>query len=208
MLRQGEVYENPITTVRATIQVGTQETNGRRLVAGLDVRKCGAGPSLHTHPTIYERLTVVHGRVAVAVNGKNSIAEVGSTIDIPPGVPHRWWNAGIYEAHLILEIEPAARFEEYLRNLFGLAQDGKTDATGMPHFLQLAALLKEFSDVIRLEKPAKIVPGAVFPFMAPVARLFGYRGSYNEYLTRPPSRIVEAAPMSSRNYPHWGRHAV
>jgi quercetin dioxygenase-like cupin family protein len=208
MFKHGEIYENPVTTVRATIQVGTHETNGRRLVADLDVRKCGAGPSLHTHPTIHERLTVTHGRIAVALNGKTSIAEVGSTIDIPPGVPHRWWNAGIYEAHLVLEIEPAARFEEYLRNLFGLAQDGKTDPMGTPHFLQLAALLKEFSDVIRFEKPAGLFPAALVPALAPVARLFGYRGSYSEYLTRPPSRTVPPAPLSSENYPQWGRHAV
>ena len=208
MLRRGEVYENPVTTVRATVQVGTQETNGRRLVTDLDVRKCGAGPSLHTHPTMHERLTVVSGRVALAINGKTSIAEVGSTIDIPPGTPHRWWNAGIYEAKLILDVEPAARFEEYLRNLFGLAQDGKTDALGMPRLFQLAALLEDFADVIRFEKPARFVPAILLPAIAPVSRLLGYRGSYDEYLKRPPSRILNLDGMSRENYLQWGFPAV
>jgi quercetin dioxygenase-like cupin family protein len=190
MLRRGEVYENPVTTIRAVIRVGTWETNGERLVADLDVRKCGAGAALHMHPTIHERLTVVSGRVALSVNGKTSIAEVGSTIDIPPGVPHRWWNAGIYQARVTMEIQPAARFEEYIRNLFGLAQDGKTDAAGMPHLLQLAVLSQDFSDVIRFPKPAKFVPGSLLPAIAPIARFFGYRGNYSEYLTRPPAQVL------------------
>jgi hypothetical protein len=33
--------------------------------------------------------------------------------------------------------------------MIGLAQDGKTDAMGMPHLLQVAAIASEFDDVIR-----------------------------------------------------------
>ncbi|MGC2399725.1 MAG: cupin domain-containing protein [Acidobacteriaceae bacterium] len=200
MLRRGEVYENPANTIRAVIQVGTWETNGERLVADLDVRRCGAGSALHMHPTIHERLTIVSGRVAVSVNDKTSIAEVGSTIEIAPGVPHRWWNAGIYQARVTIDIQPAARFEEYIRNLFGLAQDGKTDPSGMPHLLQLAVLSQDFSDVIRFVKPARFVPGSLFPAIAPIARLFGYRGSYSKYLTRPPSQVLDHGVRSAENH--------
>jgi quercetin dioxygenase-like cupin family protein len=192
LFKRGEVYENPITTERATIELGTWETGGRRLLANLDVTKCGAGPALHSHPTIHERLTVHSGRVALFIAGKTSIAEIGSTVDIPPGVLHRWWNAGIYEARLTLDVEPAARFEEYLRNLLGLAQDGKTDASGTPHLLQGAVLAQDFADVIHFARPASFLPAVLVPPLASMARLFGYRGSYSEYLDRPPAQILAA----------------
>jgi quercetin dioxygenase-like cupin family protein len=197
MFRRGEVYQNPATGIKAVIQVGTEETEGEQLVVDLYARRCGAGSVLHMHPIIYERLTVVSGRVGLALNGVISIAEVGSTIDIPPGQAHRWWNAGIYEAHMRMDIRPAARFEDFMRNCIGLAQDGKTDPTGMPNLLQLALLSREFKDVIRFLKPSKFVQEVFFSMLVPLARLLGYKGSYSTYLSRPPSGVTE----SNKTYP-------
>jgi quercetin dioxygenase-like cupin family protein len=197
MLKQGEVYENPATGIKAIVRVGTDETNGEQLVVDLYTRKCGAGSALHVHPVIFERLTIACGRVGVSLNGVTSIAEVGSTIEIPPGVPHRWWNAGIYEAKVTMEIRPAARFEEFIRNCIGLAQDGKTDATGIPNLLQLAVLAKEFRDVIRF--PSWFSQDILFTILAPIARLMGYRGNNRAYLTRPPSEVIESDAALSRS---------
>jgi quercetin dioxygenase-like cupin family protein len=200
MMKRGEIYENPVARTRATIRLGTADTDGQRLVADLEVRKCGAGPALHRHPTMHERLTVLCGRVALSVNGKTSIAEVGCPVEIPPGVPHRWWNAGIYEAKVTIEVEPAARYEEYFRNLLGLAQDGKTNAMGEPHFLQRAVLAYEFADVIQFEKPSKYVPAGLFKAIAPMGKLFGYRGSYSQYLHRPPSAVLGPEAMKAERF--------
>jgi hypothetical protein len=71
--------------------------------------------------------------------------------------------------------------------MIGLAQDGKTDAMGMPHLLQLAAIASEFDDVIRFLSPPRLVQRLLFPILAPVAALRGYRGSYSEYVFRSPS---------------------
>ena len=196
MFKRGEVYENPATGIKAVIQVGTGETDGERLVVDLYARKCGAGSVLHMHPVIYERLTIVSGRVGLAVNGVISIAEVGSTIEIPPGQTHRWWNAGIYEAQVRMDIRPVARFEDLMRNLIGLAQDGKTDTTGMPNLFQLALLAREFKDVIRFSKPSRFVQEVVFSMLVPLARLLGYKGSYSAYLSRPPSAVTESNKTS------------
>jgi hypothetical protein len=40
------------------------------------------------------------------------------------GIIHDWRNLGSEEAKVALEIEPTARFEEMIRNFFGLTQDG------------------------------------------------------------------------------------
>jgi quercetin dioxygenase-like cupin family protein len=187
MFRRGEVYENPATGIKAVIHVGTEETQGEQLVVDLYARKCGAGSVLHMHPVIYERLTVVSGRVGLTLDGVVSIAEVGSTIEIPPGQAHRWWNAGIYEAKVRMDIRPAARFEDFMRNWIGLAQDGKTDPTGMPNLLQLALLSREFKDVIRFQKPSRFMQDVLFPMLVPLAQFLGYKGSYSTYLSRPPT---------------------
>jgi mannose-6-phosphate isomerase-like protein (cupin superfamily) len=190
MFRRGDVFQNPVTGERATIRLGTRETNGQRLIVDIDLKGEGFGCPLHLHPNIHERLTVVSGRVGIFVNGAISIAKLGRTIDIPAGVAHRFWNAGICEANITIDIQPAKRFEAFIRNMIGLAQDGKTDSRGMPHLLQLAALASEFDDVVRFLKPARVVQRLVFPILAPIARMGGYRGSYSEYVLRQPSERV------------------
>jgi mannose-6-phosphate isomerase-like protein (cupin superfamily) len=187
MFRRGDVFDNPVTGERATIRLGTRETNGQRLIVDIDLKGGGVGCPLHLHPNIHERLTVVSGRVGIFVNGVISIAKVGRTIDIPAGVAHRFWNAGICDANITIDIQPAKRFEAFIRNMIGLAQDGKTDSRGMPHLLQLAVLATEFDDVVRFLTPSRFVQRLVFPILAPIARMGGYRGSYSEYVLRQPS---------------------
>jgi hypothetical protein len=69
-------------------------------------------------------------------------------------------------------------------NAFGLAQDGKVDRRGMPNFLQLVVFACEFSDVVRFTRPPCLIQRGLFALVAPFARLVGYRGSDQEYLTR------------------------
>ncbi len=190
MFRRGDVFDNPVTGERATIRLGTRETNGQRLIVDIELKGGGIGSPLHLHPHIHERLTVVSGRVGVFVNGAISIAKVGKTIEIPPGIAHRFWNAGICEANITIDIQPAKRFEVFIRNMIGLAQDGKTDSQGMPHLLQLAAIATEFEDVVHFLKPSRFLQRLVFPLLAQIARMGGHRGSYPEYVLRQPSERV------------------
>lgn len=190
MLKRGEVYENPVTGERAVIRVGTHETGGERLVVDMYARPGAAVAGEHLHPAIHERFTVVRGRVGFTINGQKAIAEPGRSVDVPAGVVHDWWNAGDEEAHVVVEIQPAARFEAMIRNFFGLAQDGKTNAKGMPSLLQLVLLAREFDDVIQFTWPPSAVQRILLGLLAPLAHLHGYRGSYPEYQLRPPSAIV------------------
>lgn len=186
MLRRGEIYDNPVTGVRAIVRVGTDETNGERLVVDIQARPGAAGAGEHLHPSMEERFTVARGRVAFLLDGRCSIAGPGESVHIPPGVAHDWWNDGSEEAHFVLEVQPATRYEAIMRNLFGLAQDGRTDPKGKPHLLQLVLFAQEFEDVVRFTKPRRLIQGLLFRLLAPIARLRGYRGSYPEYLERKP----------------------
>jgi hypothetical protein len=72
MFRRGDVFDNPVTGERATIRLGTRETNGQRLIVDIELKGGGIGSPLHLHPNIHERLTVVSGRVGIFVNGAYS----------------------------------------------------------------------------------------------------------------------------------------
>lgn len=194
MSKAGDVYENPVTGERAVIRVGTEESGGGLLVADLYVRPGGAVAGEHVHPIIEETFTAVRGRVGFRVDGRESVAEPGQRLHVPPGTAHDWWNAGEDEAHVIVEIRPGARFEEAIVNLFNLAQDGKTNSKGMPNLLQAALFAREFEDVLWFTKPPRVVQKVLFSILAPIARLLGYRGSYPEYLERGPSDFVEVEP--------------
>ncbi len=196
MLKAGEVYENPVTGERGVIRIGTDTTGGEVLVVDLYVQPGGAVMGEHLHPAMEERFTMLRGQVEFRLAGRVAIAEPGVELVAPPGTPHDWWNAGPEEALVRIEMRPAARFEAMIRNAFGLAQDGNVNKKGMPNLLQLAVFASEFADVMQFTRPPRIVQGILFGLLTPLARLFGYRGSYPAYLTREPSSTISVEPFT------------
>jgi quercetin dioxygenase-like cupin family protein len=178
MSKAGDTIDNPITGERVVVRVGTEESEDQLLEVDTYVRPGGAVTGEHIHPAIEESFTVVSGRVGFRLNGRESIAELDRPLRVPAGVAHDWWNAGEEEAHIIVEIRPGERFEKMARNLFGLAQDGKTNSKGMPNLLQAAIFAREFSDVLYFTKPPLVVQRLLFGAPAAIAWSLGYRGSY------------------------------
>ncbi|MET9364742.1 cupin domain-containing protein [Streptomyces sp. NPDC006632] len=195
---QGEVYVNPRCRERVIIRTPAAETDGKRTIMDVYVQPGGAVSGAHTHPLSEERFTLVRGRVAFLVDGHEQVLDSpGQSVLIPPGAQHRWWNAGTEESRHVCELRGRAdRFESLvLRQLFGLAQDGKTDARGMPHLLQQAVTTLEFQDVLRFTQPSWPVQRVLFGVLAPVARMLGYQGCNPEYMTRKPSETAELEPL-------------
>jgi hypothetical protein len=67
-----------------------------------------------------------------------------------------------------------------VRQLFLLAQDGKTNASGRPRPLQAAALAWEFADTIRFTSPPRLLSGILHL----LARATGHRGLDPDLLGR------------------------
>jgi len=198
MSKAADTIENPITGERIVVRVGTEDSGGELLEVDVYVRPGGAVTGAHVHPTIEEYFTVVRGQVGFRIDGHESIAEPDRRLHVPAGTAHDWWNAGEEEARIIVEIRPGARFEEMARNLFGLAQDGKTNSKGMPNLLQAAIFAREFSDVLYFTKPPLLVQRLLFGALAAIARVLGYRGSYSKYSDAPlPSSGEGAGPPST-----------
>jgi quercetin dioxygenase-like cupin family protein len=150
-------------------------------VADLYAGPGAAVPFEHVHPGSAETFTVVRGHLGLSVDGHKSDAGPGTRVTVPAGTAHAWWNDGDETAWVVVEVDPGARFEKMLRNMFLLAADGKTDAHGHPGLLQAALTAREFDDVHRLVRPPRPVQKLLFAALAPIARARGLRGSYPEY---------------------------
>ena len=181
-MRAGEVYENRIQGDRFVVREGSRDTRGERLVGDLYIRPGGAVAGKHVHSYITERFEVLAGTVRFHVDGREEVAAPGRQVEVPPGVVHDWWNVGDDEAHVLVDIRPAERFELMIQNLYGLANDGKSDARGVPNLLPLALFAREFGREGEFIRPPRIVRRILFGALAPLARARGYRGINPEYL--------------------------
>ena len=181
-MRAGEIYENRVQGDRFVVREGGDDTGGERLVGDLYIRPGGAVAAKHVHAYITERFEVRSGTVRFHVDGREELTRPGRQVEVPPGVVHDWWNVGDDEAHVLVDIRPAQRFELMIQNLYGLANDGKTDARGVPRLLPLALFAREFRREGEFVRPPRIVQRILFALLSPLARARGYRAINPEYL--------------------------
>jgi quercetin dioxygenase-like cupin family protein len=181
-VRAGEIYENRIQGDRFVVREGSEDNGGERLAGDLYIRAGGAVAGKHVHSYITERFEVVSGTVRFHRDGVDAIAPPGEVVEVRPGTVHDWWNVGEDEAHVLLEIRPAARFELMIQNLFGLANDGKTDKRGVPRLLPLSLFAREFRAEGEFIRPPRVVQHALFGAVAPLARARGYAAINPAYL--------------------------
>lgn len=188
MSRYGDLYENHVTGERAVVLRGDEDGAGASGLVHLTVRPGGAVVGEHVHPYIQERFRVVSGRLEARVDGIEPTLEEGEEATVRAGIPHDWWNASSAEASVLVEVSPAEPgFEAMIGTLWGLANDGRTNAKGLPNPLQLALTGQEFADVIRFTHPPAVVQKLVFGLLGSIGRRRGYRGTYPRHL-RPHGR--------------------
>jgi quercetin dioxygenase-like cupin family protein len=181
-MRAGQIYENRVQGDRFVVREGSDENGGERLAGELYIRPGGAVAGRHVHSYITERFEVVSGTVRFHVDGRDDIAKPGEAVEVRPGQVHDWWNVGDDEAHVLVEVSPGARFELMIQNLYGLANDGKTNARGVPRLLPLALFGREFRREGEFIRPPRVVQRVLFAALAPVARVRGHRAIDPDYL--------------------------
>jgi quercetin dioxygenase-like cupin family protein len=181
-VRTGEGYENRVQRDRFVVREGSEDNGGERLVGDLYIHPGGAVAGRHVHSYITERFEVLSGTVRFHLDGRDEVAVPGQPVEIPPGVVHDWWNIGDDEAHVLVDIRPAERFELMIQSLYGLANDGKTNTRGVPRLLPLSLFTREFRREGEFVRPPRIVQRVLFSALAPLARARGYKGIHPEYL--------------------------
>jgi hypothetical protein len=129
------------------------------------------------HPRQSERFEVLEGRLGLRLGDQELVAGPGDIEMVPPGTPHRFWNAGQSDARFLCEIRPALYFESLVETMFTLAVEGKTNSKGMPNPLRLAVIAKAHFNTVRLPFPPAWLQRAALALGAPLGRLAGYEST-------------------------------
>jgi quercetin dioxygenase-like cupin family protein len=181
MARAGASVENPVTGERIVFVQTAETTNGELLQLDVFLRPHGFVATEHIHPRQEERFTVMAGTATFSINGNRQTLASGTTITVPAGTPHLWWNGGDDQLHVRAEFRLALNTERFFETFFGLGRDGQTNAQGMPRFLQLAVLVPEYD--LYLAQPPLVLQKLLFGALAPIGRLCGYKAWYPKYST-------------------------
>lgn len=193
------MLQHPVTGERVVWRKVSGDTGGALLQLDLFAAPGGFVAAAHVHPNQEERFQVLAGTLRLRVDGQEQVLRAGQVAVVPPGRPHVWWNAGEEEVHILGEVRPALRTEMFFETFFGLATDGKTSRKGLPNPLQLAVLVREYQDEVRLARPPVAIQGALFGPLAVLGRLLGYRGWYPRYSAQPLTRGSDAARAGGRH---------
>jgi Cupin domain len=121
---------------------------------------------------------VVEGTMMFRRGLETVYARAGDTVVVPPGMMHRFENAGEEPAHALVEVRPALRMEQLFETATALAREGRTNRKGLPKPLELALFVREFEREVR----APFLPaGVVRAVMAPLVWLAARQGLDERY---------------------------
>ena len=112
---------NTATGERVRFIRTAEETAGELLVIEARWSRPDHVTPPHVHPAMEERWLVLEGQVGFRIDGVESTAGPGDVTLAPPGALHTSWNAGRAPALMRIELRPALRWEEFVRQLFALA---------------------------------------------------------------------------------------
>lgn len=198
MAKSGDMLEHPVTGERIVWRKVARDTSGEHLEADLYVAPTGFVAAQHVHPGQEERFEVLAGKLRLRVDGTERVLEAGASHVVERGRPHVWWCAGDEELHVRVELRPALRTEMFFETFFGLARDGKTNRKGLPNLLQMAVVMREYDDEIRLARPPYLIQKALFTPLAIIGQLLRYRGWYPIYSAAPLARGPRPASKSEK----------
>ena len=149
----------------------------------LDAPPDSHGPMRHVHPEQDETLEVVDGTLGLWHDGTATELGEGERATVPAGEPHRFWNAGDDELHVVGEVRPGLSTEEFMYVTYGMGADYAATPSGMPlNLLRLAPVLREYDDLLYLAHVPVWLQQLGIRLLAPLGRLFGYGAEYPEYV--------------------------
>jgi quercetin dioxygenase-like cupin family protein len=182
MAYAGQVIENPVSGERITFRETAADTGGELLAIDLELSPDGHVPGMHVHPIQEERFEVTDGTMRFKLGGKKVIAHPGDVVVVPPGVRHKFVNAGDEEARARVEVRPALRMEQLFETTVALAEEGRTTRKGLPKPLDLALFVREFEQEVKAAFPPAWVQRVT---LAPLAWMARKRGYGRRYAPRP-----------------------
>lgn len=154
VVSESKTITHKFTGEKITFLETSQNTNGDYEYIEVFLPPSGEGPPLHMHQNFEEKFEVIEGELQVQNGNGSKILAVGEELVIPKGTPHRFLNASSQKPVTFrVRITPAHQFEESMRILYGLMEDGKTDEKGFPNDRIHIALILDMQDSQVVELP-------------------------------------------------------
>ena len=138
-------------------------------------------PPYHYHPYQEEHFEVLQGEFRTKIDGVEHIYRAGEEFSVPVNTPHWMHNISDEEGRLLWQVRPAMKTQAFLETMWGLEADNESKPNSGPNILQLAVILREYSDEFRASSPPYPIQRILFAILAPIGRLLGYRAKYARY---------------------------
>lgn len=182
MAFKNKIIKNSITGQDIKFILTGHDTDGQLLEMEATYNSFSKEPAAHYHPFQVEDFIILSGQLTVRIDKQVKILKQGDTLHIPKNKVHAMWNNSNEKTVVNWKVQPAMNTENLLETASGLANDGKTNANGIPNIFQVALMSIKYSAVFRLASPPFIIQKILFFVLAPFSYLFGYKPSYKNYL--------------------------
>lgn len=137
------------------------------------------GPPVHVHASTLEQVQVVEGKMRALIGETERDFLPGEVITIPPGTPHKFFNAGDSVAVTTVASDGVSEILGLcVSQLWGMINDPRFHQA-KSFFVQMI-LMSPRCDVWDESIPI-FAQRAISFVVAPTARLLGYRVAYPEY---------------------------
>jgi quercetin dioxygenase-like cupin family protein len=168
---QRRIY-SPVQRDAAIFVETAAESGGQRTLLEIDLAPGGSNAP-HGHLSYAERFVCLDGELTVRVDGLLHVLQPGDEATAAIGAVHCFANETSEPVRFHVELTPGHRgFEQALQIGYGLAEDGATNAKGMPKNLVYAAVLLDMSEM-SVAGPTR----ALLPLLRVLARWGRRRGT-------------------------------
>ncbi len=133
------------------------------------------GPPLHVHHAEDEQGLITAGALSAQVAGERCLVRTGETVQLPRGVPHRWWNDGDEPLAFEGVTAPAVDLDRYLQAVFEIMNAGPPERPSLFYLAHLALRHRRTQSVLVMPPALQAV---LFRLVVAVGTLLGrYRGT-------------------------------
>jgi quercetin dioxygenase-like cupin family protein len=185
--------ENPVTGDRVEFLTSPLSGEAGPLVFRTTLAPYAKGSPLHRHRGIAETFTVESGPFTfLDPSGKALEMEAGDKVEVAAGVAHGFRNETRHPVVFLTSATPGVGFEKFLRVMFGLAEEGRTDRNGMPRDPRALALALVYAELVLAGGP-EAFQATLIKALAALGRSAGIERDLERRFARSPTGLAEAA---------------
>jgi len=174
--------ENPVTGDRIEFLASPLHGDAGPLVYRCTLAPNAKGSPLHLHRTISETFRVEQGVLEMEIGAAGAVRALvaGQFVDAAPGLAHSFRNPLPEPTVFVSTVTSGTQFEKFLRSVYGLAADGRTNADGMPTDPRALALTVHYADLVIPSIP-RAAQAALVGALTGLARMTGIERDFERY---------------------------